>query len=218
MQYSDYRVERKFSFGKSKENELYNFLLLNNFNKTFENRIVNSIYLDTCNFDNALDNINGVSNRKKLRMRWYNDDLNNLSFETKKKNNFCVLKKITKIKTKINKQNYITELNKEFKNNFKKKLLFNYDLVLLVSYTRKYLVSGNKKIRATIDYNIKVKSVNVENIPINLNDTILEFKFLPENEKYFREFFNKRKFNFRVQKFSKYVKAFSLLQDNGLIR
>ena len=31
-------------------------------------------------------------------------------------------------------------------------------------------------------------------------------------------FFNKRKFNFRVQKFSKYVKAFSLLQDNGLIR
>ena len=85
MQYSDYRVERKFSFGKSKENELYNFLLLNNFNKTFENRIVNSIYLDTCNFDNALDNINGVSNRKKLRMRWYNNDLNNLSFETKKK-------------------------------------------------------------------------------------------------------------------------------------
>ena len=150
MQYSDYRVERKFSFGKSKENELYNFLLLNNFNKTFENRIVNSIYLDTCNFDNALDNINGVSNRKKLRMRWYNNDLNNLSFETKKKNNFCVLKKITKIKTKINKQNYITELNKEFKNKFKKKLLFNYNLVLLVSYTRKYLVSSNKKIRATI--------------------------------------------------------------------
>ena len=124
MQYSDYRVERKFSFGKSKENELYNFLLLNNFNKTFENRIVNSIYLDTCNFDNALDNINGVSNRKKLRMRWYNNDLNNLSFETKKKNNFCVLKKITKIKTKINKQNYITELNKEFKNKFKKKITF----------------------------------------------------------------------------------------------
>ena len=88
----------------------------------------------------------------------------------------------------------------------------------MISYTRRYLISNNKKIRATIDYNIQTKSVSGENIIIKMNDTILEFKFSPENEKYFREFFNKRNFNFRVQKFSKYVKAFSTLQNNGLIK
>ena len=218
MQHSDLRVERKFSFGKSKENDLYHFLLLNNFSKTFENRTVNSIYLDTNNFDNALDNINGVSDRKKLRIRWYNDDLNNLSIELKKKNKFCVLKKITKIKPQISKENYIIDLNDEFEKKYKQKLFSNYKFILLISYTRKYLISNNKKIRATIDYDIVTKSINNHNINIKLPDTVLEFKFSPENEKYFREFFNKRNFNFRVQKFSKYIKAFSALQNNCLIK
>ena len=218
MQHSDLRVERKFSFGKSKENDLYHFLLLNNFSKTFENRTVNSIYLDTNNFDNALDNINGVSDRKKLRIRWYNDDLNNLSIELKKKNKFCVLKKITKIKPQISKENYIFDLNDEFEKKYKQKLFSNYKFILLISYTRKYLISNNKKIRATIDYDIVTKSINNHNINIKLPDTVLEFKFSPENEKYFREFFNKRNFNFRVQKFSKYIKAFSALQNNCLIK
>jgi len=218
MEQSDLRVERKFVFGKFYENELYKFLLLNNFKKTFEKREVNSIYLDTCNFDNALDNINGVSNRKKLRIRWYNNDLDNLSFELKKKNKFCVLKKINTIKTKIDKKNYISELYAEFKNKYKNKQVSNYNFVLLISYKRNYLISNNKKIRATIDYDIKIKSINREKIIINQNETILEFKFPPKNEKYFREFFSEKKFNFRVQKYSKYVKAFSVLQNNGLIK
>ena len=59
------RIEKKFVFGKFKEDNLERILLLNGFSKTFPSRKINSIYLDTLNFDFAKDNINGVSKRKK---------------------------------------------------------------------------------------------------------------------------------------------------------
>ena len=136
MNYADLRIERKFSFGKNKEDELNKFLLLNNFKPKFERRVVNSIYLDTPNYNHVLDNINGVNEREKLRIRWYNDDYNNFSFENKKKNKFCILKKIIKIKSKIRKNNFIEDFKNEFFNKYKKNLNFNYKVVLLVSYER----------------------------------------------------------------------------------
>ena len=217
MNYADFRIERKFSFGKNKEDELIKFLLLNNFKPKFERRVVNSIYLDTPNYNHVLDNINGVNEREKLRIRWYNDDYNNFSFENKKKNKFCILKKIIKIKSKIRKNNFIEDFKNEFFNKYKKNLNFNYKFVLLVSYERKYWVSTNEKIRATVDYNISTKSMIHNNINLKIPDTILEFKFAPENEEFFRELFCRKKFNFRIRKFSKYVNAFSILHKNGLI-
>ena len=217
MNYSDLRIERKFSFGKSKEDELNKFLLLNNFKKSFGKRKVNSIYLDTHSYNNVLDNINGINDREKLRIRWYNEDFNNFSIEIKQKNKFCILKKITKINSKISKHNYISDFKDHFINKYKKNLKFNYRFVLLVSYIRGYWISENEKIRATVDYNILTKPIIKSNIDIKIPDTILEFKFAPQNEPYFREFFYKRRFNFRVQKFSKYINAFSALHKNGLI-
>ena len=46
--------------------------------------------MDNLNFDSVKDNINGVSKRKKLRVRWYNNDFNKIYFEEKNKNNFFV--------------------------------------------------------------------------------------------------------------------------------
>ena len=58
------------------------------FNQIFSQRKIDSIYLDTRNFDFAKDNINGVSARKKLRFRWYNNDLKNVYLEEKEKEIF----------------------------------------------------------------------------------------------------------------------------------
>ena len=87
MVYSDVRIERKFSFGNANDKELTKFLLSNNFKQKYQKRRVNSIYLDTPNFNHVLDNINGVNEREKLRIRWYNNDLENFSIEVKKKIN-----------------------------------------------------------------------------------------------------------------------------------
>ena len=61
------RIEKKFVFGKFKEDYLEKILLSNGFTKLYPSRYINSIYLDTLNFDFARDNINGVSKRKKIR-------------------------------------------------------------------------------------------------------------------------------------------------------
>ena len=75
------RVEKKFVFGKYKDDYLEKILLLSGFSKLYSPRNINSIYLDTVNFDFAKDNINGVSRRKKIRFRWYNDDYSKIYLE-----------------------------------------------------------------------------------------------------------------------------------------
>ena len=91
------RIEKKFVLGKLKEDFFKKFLLLNGFIKQFQNRSITSIYLDTNNYNLAKDNINGVSERKKIRFRWYNNNLNEIFFEEKNKKNFCVWKRWKKL-------------------------------------------------------------------------------------------------------------------------
>ena len=68
------RIEKKFVLGKHKDDFLKKLLLSNGFNKQYPDRVINSIYMDTVNYDFAKDNISGISNRKKIRFRWYNQD------------------------------------------------------------------------------------------------------------------------------------------------
>ena len=57
--------------------------MINGFTQQYPDRNISSIYLDTLNYNFARDNINGVSERKKIRIRWYNNNLNNISIEEK---------------------------------------------------------------------------------------------------------------------------------------
>tara|TARA_Y100000591_G_scaffold313585_1_gene319176 strand:- start:680 stop:1330 length:651 start_codon:yes stop_codon:yes gene_type:complete len=214
---TDVRIEKKFIFGKGKENNLKLSLLTNGFSEIFKPRQISSIYLDTVNFDFAKDNINGVSKRKKLRFRWYNRDLRNIYLEEKSKQNFQVSKDIKKINVKVGKDYILRDLKKYFyeeKNGFNS---CNYRFVLNVNYYRSYWISDNKKYRATIDQNLIINPINNLSFNLNLNETILEFKFLPKFESSFREFYHKKNFNFRAKKFSKYIQSFNLLEDSGLI-
>ena len=90
---NEYRIEKKFVLGKLKNDFLKKLLLINGFNKQYPDRNISSIYLDTLNYNFAKDNINGVSRRKKIRLRWYNDNLDKISYEQKNKENFNVWKK-----------------------------------------------------------------------------------------------------------------------------
>ena len=211
------RIEKKFVLGKYKEDYLKKILIINGFTKSFSPRYVSSIYLDTLNFDFAKDNINGVSKRKKIRFRWYNDDYSKIYLEEKNKQNFLIKKIVNKLtnfesneKLVQNLKIYFSSLNKIYNN-------FNYRFVLKTNYFRSYWISDDKKIRATIDTNLKVSPINDLNRKLELNDTILEFKFSPSNEKYFRNLFFQNSFNLRSKKYSKYLQSFYILEDSGLI-
>ena len=89
--------------------------------------------------------------------------------------------------------------------------------VLKTNYTRSYWVSADKQLRATIDTNIKTSSINSLYNLFDLNETILEFKFHPDKEEYFRNLYSSQNFIFRTKKFSKYIQSFNILDDSGLI-
>ena len=211
------RIEKKFVLGTFKRNNLEKILLMNGFIKSFPSRFISSIYLDTLDFDFAKDNINGVSKRKKIRFRWYNDDYNNIFLEEKKKQNFLVEKDVDKIDTIVSRENLLKNLKDYFyglKNRYNN---FNYRFVLKTNYFRSYWISDNKKIRATIDTNIIASPIKDLNRKLDLNETILEFKFLDNNESFFRDYLFEKKFNLRSQKYSKYLQCFNVLEDSSLI-
>ena len=215
------RIEKKFIFlpGDKKKIDL---LIINGFfNKLFKNRRVNSIYYDTHNLDCLWDNFNGFSNRHKYRVRWYNKINNSdVFFEKKRKINQITQK--TKINLgKFKNQNHLNKFldSKDFANKIFKITTLNLKKTLSVSYNRDYYIDNKKKLRITLDERIETCK-NLDKKFINnfvcLDHNILEFKYSNEDSKHVREKINNLNFNFRNQKFSKYVQSFLLLEEMGL--
>ena len=211
------RIEKKFVFGKYKVDFLEKILISKGFIKSFSSRNVSSIYLDTFNFDFVKDNINGVSQRKKIRFRWYNDDFSKIYLEEKNKQNFLVKKNISKAINLKKDQNLVQNLQKYFLSLDQIYNNFNFRFVLKTNYLRSYWINNEKNIRATIDTNLSTSPINDLNRKLDLNEPILEFKFSPSNERLFRNLFSQNNFNLRSKKYSKYLQSFSILDDSGLI-
>ena len=106
-------------------------------------------------------------------------------------------------------------LNSEINNNL---IDSNYKIVLKTNYKRSYWLSNDKKIRATIDTNLKTSPGYDLGKSIYLSDSILEFKYLPRYENYFRNFFKEIESGLRAVKYSKYVRSFFELNNSGLIK
>jgi len=218
MKLQNSRIEKKFILGKYKNDYCEKLLKTNNFKKIFPDRIISSIYIDTTNYDFVKDNINGVSERKKIRLRWYKENLKKIYIKKKKKNNFNISKNIQTVNFLIDKNNILRSLKENFhKIKFNNKNNFNYKFVLKTNYKRSYWLSVNGKIRATIDIDINANSLNNFSKSIYFGDTVLEFKFDPSHEGYFRNLFTSRFAHLRTQKYSKYVKSFIELENSGLI-
>jgi SPX domain protein involved in polyphosphate accumulation len=212
---NDLRIEKKIVLGVHKSDFLKKKLLENGFTRHFQDREISSLYIDTIDYNNAKDNINGISRRKKIRLRWYNNDTSEIFIEEKNKNNFTVWKNIESFNFKLNKQNLLKKfscLSTLKNNNFLKNN--NYKFILRTNYKRSYWLSSNNKIRATIDNNLKTASFFSNNF-INLPDTILEFKFSPEDENNFRDLFRENFYDLRINKYSKYVRSFIALEECG---
>ena len=78
---SNFRNERKFRVYAISYPELLNIVRLNPFlfREIYYQRTVNNIYLDSLELDSFFDNVDGYSKRRKVRVRWYGDDLTEVS-------------------------------------------------------------------------------------------------------------------------------------------
>lgn len=215
---TDSRLEKKFVYFNG-DQSFKLFLSLGMFKEPYPARIVNSIYFDTPNLRDVWDNINGYGLRKKIRIRWYNDLNNsNVYLEEKKKINFLTQKKTELLGKFSNYEEFKKYFQKDLSNKINifinKKL--NLKSTLFVQYRRNYFELNNKKLRVTLDQNLKI-FLQYPNKFINLDKTILELKYKKKDAEFVRKFVNETKLNNRNQKFSKYVNSFIELNNCGFI-
>ena len=212
------RYERKWVFKNVDKTTIIQNLIDSKlfFRFQYDSRFVNSIYFDRDNLQNAQDNIDGISDREKIRLRWYGANYSSINkpvLEKKIRNNFLGSKNYFKLSNCNN-----TKLTSKNLNLLTKKInttIGRNDLkpITLVSYKREYLVSGDNNIRATVDFNIKYKKLKnfMQNFFIKSNDVVLELKYNANFDPFIRTYLSGIK---RIMKNSKYIN--SLFSTDGI--
>jgi|TARA_B100002003_G_C14125091_1_gene541139 SPX domain protein involved in polyphosphate accumulation len=181
--------------------------------KLFNQRKINSVYYDTESFNIAQDNLAGISDRQKYRIRWYNNDKDNFNYEIKlKKNNLG--KKIVLFSNKIlnnfedlySKKNIF--LNNNVNKHFQKKIIYSgLKPVIKIDYLRTYYLY-KKKVRITYDRKMNYQFIDkfdFKNKVIEDYMNVVEIKFEPDNYYTALELIKDTKF--APKRFSKYLRG-----------
>ena len=223
----NYRYERKFTIPNTcTVLNLENIIKQNNglFREVFYERQVNNIYFDTAGYNDYFDNVLGVSNRKKIRIRWYGNTFGKIE------------KPVLEIKIKKglvgDKWSYrLTpfQLNNDFTDEMIKSVfsasglplpilesVHNVMPTILNSYFRKYYLSENQKFRITFDHNLlyyKIdKRFNNFKLKPNLDiNKIVELKYALCDDQLAHKISDQ--FSFRLNKNSKYVNGINTIKQ-----
>ncbi len=133
----------------------------------YPNRVINSCYFDNNNFDSYRESEESVVPRKKIRIRWYNQEVN-FKKEVKITSNEGRYKYV---KAKPELKNFNEVINLNFLDN-------SYGIIkpsLVIKYQRSYYTY--KSLRITFDENITYKSImNNKNTIAHDNEVVAEIK------------------------------------------
>lgn len=209
------RFERKYKLYNTHLAVVPNFLFLQGFKEIYTKRIINSIYYDTDNLKLFFESENGFSERKKIRLRFYNQDVNNSNIEYKKKKDMLNDKEFFEtsshkegllfvkfLDNSINIRQLIAPINIE-------KI---YKPKIMIQYLRRYFLSKDKGIRLTLDHKIIFMKATryASNILIGPKrispDSVVELKY-EENYQPDFNFLDKftQEFNLTLSRSSKYA-------------
>tara|TARA_B100000795_G_C22782016_1_gene432802 strand:- start:53 stop:727 length:675 start_codon:yes stop_codon:yes gene_type:complete len=209
------RFERKWLYRSNDFLTLINSLIRSNlfFSTQHPNRRVNSIYFDNANLSSIRQNLDGVSEKKKIRVRWYGsqNQLMNPILEIKSKKGMITNKETYKIEELEGLQFPDLKNLDLIKNvvNSKNKSKNIIEPILTTNYDRQYFVSNNSKVRATVDYNlhsINLKNLSQMQIVKNFSFIcVLEIKYPTNLDKYVRQ--NLKEITLRLSKNSKFINS-----------
>lgn len=223
-QIKNFRFEKKFLIECLSKEDVESIIKLHPamFREIYQERLISNIYLDTLDKKHYFENINGVSRRLKMRIRWYNHLfglIQNPALELKVKHNMHVGKLSYPLES-FRLDNslslaYIQELfEKSSIPETIKQRVNDLEFSLLNSYHRRYLLSADNKYRITLDNDIKVYYLSAfENTFLHENSNfpgvILELKYTESGEDNAQEI--TKHFPFRMTRSSKYVKGIESL-------
>ena len=189
-----FRKEKKYRLSLSEQKILKSQLLKNGMKHLHPKRIINSIYFDTRNLDFHLNSEEGVLPRKKIRIRWYNNNISQSQLETK----------VSSVEGRF-------KTSKPFKKNIllnKRNLQItdkNYGILkpkVLISYKREYFLFEN--IRLTFDTDIKYENLqSINNCIMIERECVMEVK---SNYKTGDDYILKL-VNYPTSRFSKYSRG-----------
>ena len=224
----NYRFERKFIIPERLTHSIEEVVKSNSalMRIFFPPRFINNIYFDNSRFKFFFENIDGVSERMKTRIRWYG----NLKGKIKKPVlEFKQKRGLTGSKTSIDLPSFDLKdiyrpgfLPSLFQNSNldmrKKDLMLSLTPSLINRYQRKYFLSFDQKFRVTLDNHLKYYPVSSPEqlSSCGLKDSlsmIMELKYSPiyqlESNNITQEF------PFRVIKNSKYVRGIQIIYNLG---
>ena len=208
----NYRFEFKYKLNSFESLNIDDYLKSNSkIFKIYPSRNIHSIYYDTYDLKFISENLSGISERKKFRIRWYNNDQEQLIAEVKIRKNKLVtkIKKNFEVKKNLNSIKNLSLI--EYNQNVKEIILKYFSKEVLqpkvkISYLRDYFYY--KGLIITLDKNLEFLDLKTKQI-FNFKNNIIEIKF-SENK---LNLFNKLESNFpfRITRNSKYVLAMSSL-------
>ena len=221
----EFRYERKFVSQNLRESDFRHLMRIHPscFSKIFKQRQVNSIYFDTHDLVNCKDNLAGISNRLKIRIRWYGNTFGEI------KNPVLELKiKKGELGKKISFKLKDFRIDKPFSNQTLQEALLDsnlpdwlneklksYKAIILISYKREYFRSKDKKFRITLDndlsfFKIRDKINHFKEVRQDKSTQIIELKYNFIDE--FLASTISNLFPFRLTANSKYVWGIKLLE------
>jgi hypothetical protein len=200
-----FRIEEKIKINKSKIFKFLKWIKDNKGLKLYPTRIINSLYLDNKDYSMFSHSMEGVTPRKKIRIRTY-DNKNFLHEDTIYKKEL----KITSVEGRFKTSN---TYNKSIKDIFFGLNDVDYGMcspVLNVIYERDYYLV--KDIRVTLDKNIIYKKIinkYISNISTLDKFNVVELKY---NHKSQANLFN-NDFPFERSRYSKYCRGIEFIRS-----
>jgi len=182
------------------------------FRKIFPDRKVNNIYFDNTALSAYFDNVEGVPDRRKYRVRWYGNDIFNIEnprLEIKIKSNQLGYKE----SYAINEFQLDDLRNLSRVINEKTRSYNMFQPTLINSYSRSYYGTTNGKYRITIDRDLQYFSLlnarKFTRYQIEDQAVVMELKYdenFDEDASFIQQYIP-----FRYSKSSKYVTGLNLL-------
>ena len=185
------RFEKKFRIPLSEFNMIKNILKTISFHEAYPCRFISSVYYDSLDFKFYRDSINGISNRKKIRARFYDNNHKEIKIEEKIKiaeMGYKITRPIRNNKHLILKDLEINQTFIKEKIRVPSEIFKSFFPVTYIKYLRSYFISNDGKTRITLDEKISyskiVSSLNVLYINTDIPDPrgVVEIKFDQENE------------------------------------
>ncbi len=196
-----FRIEQKFKIDFRQVDKFYNWLNSNNFKVMYTPRFVNSVYFDNQDFSSYKDSEEGVTPRKKIRIRTYVQNF----FLGK---DYFLEEKINSVEGRFKKSKKVNDVKKIFQRGIHDNF---YGLIfpkVNIVYTREYFNKNN--LRITVDKNIKnylISEIKQKTNLFDTNDVVMEIK----TNKNYADFHELKNLTFQNTRFSKYNNALKFM-------